>query len=304
MVRCMRLPVKPKCVIGLGEILWDHLPDGKRLGGAPANFAYHAMALGAESHPVSAVGDDAPGAEIRARLAEARLDAGTIAVLPGLSTGAVTVRLDERGVPDFTIHENAAWDHIPFTRDLKELAGRADAVCFGTLAQRSEKSHRTIRRFLERTPPRCFKIFDMNLRQRYYSDEMILQSLNRADVLKCNDGELPVLSAMLGIGGSEIEILKRLLSDFKLKLAALTMGEKGSRLVTPDGDSFLEAPKVCVADTVGAGDAFTAALAMGLLAGDPLRTIHENATRLAAFVCTQKGAMPEIAAIRQWMSGA
>jgi len=300
--REMNPSIHPCCVVGLGEILWDLLPDGKQLGGAPANFAYHAMALGAESHPVSAVGDDAPGAEILARLGDEGLDTRTLAVLPGLPTGMVTVQLDERGVPGFIIHENTAWDHIPFSPDLATLAGRTDAVCFGTLAQRSEESRETIRRFLESTPPGCLKIFDVNLRQRYYSKEMIVKSLSRSDVLKCNDGELPVLSALLRIGGSETDILNRLLVLHGLKLVALTMGEKGSRLVTPHADSFLEAPKLRVADTVGAGDAFTAALAMGLLAGNPIRTLHENATRLASFVCMQKGAMPEMTAIHKWMA--
>ena len=288
-------------IVGLGEILWDLLPGGKQLGGAPANFAYHAMALGAESHPVSAVGDDGPGAEILARLGDAGLDTRTVAVLPGRPTGTVTVKLDAGGIPDFTIHEGVAWDHIPFSPGLKNLAAETDAVCFGTLAQRSDTSRTTIRRFLECTQPDCLRICDVNLRQKFYSRGIIHESLVLSDVLKLNDQELPVLAKLLSMKGTESAIIAELFSVYELDLVALTLGEKGSRLFRRDDESFLEAPKVRVADTVGAGDAFTAALAVGLLTGLPLRTLHENATRLAAFVCTQRGAMPDRSGIPEIM---
>jgi fructokinase len=285
--------------VGLGEILWDILPAGRQLGGAPANFAYHAMALGGQSRVVSAVGEDALGREILAKIKGAGLDPRFIAVDPEHPTGTVTVKLDPAGVPDFTIHESVAWDYIPFSAELEELASRTDAVCFGTLAQRSQVSRSTIRRFLECTPPDCLRIYDVNLRQAFFDRDILHESLVRCDVLKLNDLELPVLAGALSITGTGDERIRQLLGNYELELIALTLGAKGSRLVGPDTDSFMEAPAVRIADTVGAGDAFTAALAVGMLRLLPLRRIHENATRLAAFVCTLPGAMPEMGLVKE-----
>ncbi len=284
----------PICVVGIGEFLWDLLPAGRQLGGAPANFAYHAQALGAESVVVSAVGDDSLGRDLIEQLERIGLDDGFIARDPERPTGTVTVQLDAKGVPDFTIHEGVAWDAIPFSPELKDLAQKADCVCFGTLAQRCEISRHTIQNFVRSTRPDCLRIYDVNFRQHYYDKPIVDQSLAHTDVLKLNEQELPDLARLLSITGSDSEILKTLLKAYELELIALTQGERGSRLVGLNDDSFLETPAVHVEDTVGAGDAFTAALAMGLLQNLPINTIHQNATRLAAFVCTQKGATPEL----------
>jgi fructokinase len=293
--------VKKPVVVGIGEILWDLLPEGKQLGGAPANFAYHAMALGARSYIVSAVGDDPPGREILEHIRRVGLDPGYIAVDARYPTGTVTVRVDSQGVPSFFIHEGVAWDNLVFTGSARDLAATADAVCFGTLAQRGETSRGSIRGFLEFVPIDCLSIYDVNLRQGYYSREIVQESLRRCDVLKLNDQELPVVAGMLSISGSESEILQRMIREYELNLVALTLGEKGSRLACPGEASFMEALKVPVVDTVGAGDAFTAALTVGLLQRLPLRKIHENATRLAGFVCARQGATPEMAAIHEFM---
>lgn len=293
--------MKKPVVVGIGEILWDILPGGKQLGGAPANFAYNAMALGARGCIVSAVGGDSHGREILEHVRRAGIDPEHIAVDPEHPTGTVTVQVDCKGIPSFTIHEGAAWDNIVFNERSGELATAADAVCFGTLAQRSETSRKSILCFIESVPTDCLCIFDVNLRQRYYSSEIIRESLRQCDVLKLNEQELPVISEILSISGSESEILQRMILDYDLTLVALTLGEKGSRLASSSEVSFLEAMKVPVVDTVGAGDAFTAALTMGLLQRLPLRVIHENATRLAGFACTHQGAVSEMAAIQEFM---
>ncbi len=293
--------MKKHVVIGIGEILWDLLPESKQLGGAPANFAYHAMALGAQSYIVSAVGCDDSGREILEHVLRVGLDPEYIAVDPKYPTGTVTVQVDAKGIPSFIIHEGVAWDNIVLTGSARNLAATADAVCFGTLAQRSKTSRRSILRLLELVPTDCLCIYDVNLRQSYYSKEIVLESLRRCNVLKLNDQELPVIAGLLSISGSESEILQRMIREYDLKLVALTLGEKGSRLACPGDVSFMDALKVPVVDTVGAGDAFTAALTVGLLEQLPLRVIHENATRLAGFVCTQHGAIAEMAAIREFM---
>jgi fructokinase len=293
--------VKKHVVIGIGEILWDLLPEGKQLGGAPANFAYHAMALGAQSYIVSAVGCDDSGREILEHVLRVGLDPEYIAIDPKYPTGTVTVQVDAKGIPSFIIHEGVAWDNIVLTGSARNLAATADAVCFGTLAQRSAMSRSSILCLLEFVPTDCLCIYDVNLRQSYYSKEIVLESLRQCDVLKLNSQELPVVAGLLSISGSESEILQRMIRDYDLKLVALTLGEKGSRLASPGDVSFMDAPKVPVVDTVGAGDAFTAALTVGLLEQLPLRVIHDNATRLAGFVCTQHGAIAEMTAIREFM---
>lgn len=293
--------MKEHVVIGIGEILWDLLPEGKQAGGAPANFAYHAMALGAMAFVVSAVGKDRLGGELLEHVRNVGLDSRHIEVDAKHPTGTVAVTIDALGIPSFIIHEDAAWDHIALGGGAGSLAASADAICFGTLAQRSENSRMSILQFLDFARADCLRVYDVNLRQSYYSKEIVLDSIRHADVLKLNDQELPVVAEILSLKGSESEILRRIVRDFGLKFAALTLGEKGSRLAYPGGDSFMESPKVLVADTVGAGDAFTAALTVGLLQGLPLRKIHENATRLAGFVCTRHGAVAEIAAIREFM---
>lgn len=283
--------MEKKTVIGIGEILWDLLPDGKQLGGAPANFAWHAQQLGAEGTVVSAVGEDEPGEEIRDIIKDKALGNGiSISSKP---TGTVSVELSN-GIPDYIIHENVAWDFIELNDLAKEKTLQADAICFGSLAQRSDVSAKNIRTALDSAPEECLKIFDINLRQAFYSKEIIEASLKRANVFKINDEELLIVREMFGVSGTDEEVCRELMDMFDLKLTALTGGEKGSMLIAKGEVSEIKTPKVEVVDTIGAGDSFTAALAMGMLEGLPLKEIHNRAVTLSAFVCTQKGATPVI----------
>ncbi len=279
-------------VVGMGEILWDLLPGGKQLGGAPANFAYHAQMLGATGYVVSAVGNDSPGNEILDTIRKIDLTGEYIEIDQDHPTGTVQVILDAKGQPDYIIHTDVAWDYIPFSGKLYDLARKTSAVCFGSLAQRSMTSYNTIISFLEATSETCIKIFDINLRQLFYNDKIIKKSLKLSNCLKLNEDELPIVAKMCSMNGDEEAILKYLLNNYKLDLIALTKGEKGSRLYSSDYDNIIISPSVKIADTVGAGDSFTAALAMGLLQKLPYEKSHQNATNLAAYVCTQKGATP------------
>ena len=285
---------KRPVVIGLGEVLWDMLPDGKQFGGAPANFAYHGKALGADAHVVSCVGDDDLGREILDRLDGLQLSHDDVALTDLHPTGTVSVELDADGKPDYVIHEPVAWDVIPWSERLTALAEQTDAVCFGSLAQRSAVSRRTIRDFLAATPGECLRIFDINLRQHYYSGEIITSSLQTANVLKLNDEELPEVARLLSIPGDEEEVLKTLREQFDLTLIALTKGDRGSVLLTADGRSIHAGQPVEVADTVGAGDAFTAVIAMSWMQGRELDAINARANRVASFVCGKNGATPEM----------
>ena len=280
-------------VVGIGEILWDLLPTGKRIGGAPANFAFQARALGAESRIVSAVGDDGEGREILEALAVRGLDRDHIAVVPAVPTGSVLVGLDDAGIPRYTIRDNVAWDALPWTADLSRLAAKAEAVCYGTLAQRHSLTQAAIRAFLGATKPSCVTVLDLNLRQAYYSREIVRDLLGRSRVLKLNEDELLTVAKLFSISGSETDILVRLRSLFPLELIALTKGRRGSRLMGGEGDSVHSGFPVEVADSVGAGDAFTAALVMGLLEHKNLDEINESANRVASFVCSHPGAWTE-----------
>ena len=281
-------------VIGVGEVLWDLLPAGKQLGGAPANFAYHAHALGAEAMVVSRVGNDPLGGELLSRLQGVGLRTDGITTDPSAPTGTVSVAVDRQGKPTFTIHENVAWDLIDATQQHLDEAKRADAFCFGTLAQRNARARAAIRAILQTTPPTALRIFDINLRQHFCSREIILESLELADVVKLNDEELPVVTKLLGLSGDESSQIRQIAARFQLKVVALTKGAEGSALLV--GDELLSRPgtKLTVVDTVGAGESYTAALALGLLAGySPVR-ILEHAHRIADYVCTQPGAMPPL----------
>ncbi|HPO15723.1 MAG TPA: carbohydrate kinase [Candidatus Hydrogenedentes bacterium] len=279
-------------VVGLGEVLWDLLPDGKLLGGAPANFAYHAKGLGAEAFVVSAVGPDDLGGEILSQLDRSGLETRYIHQDAEHPTGRVTVTLDAAGTPSYVIHTDVAWDFIPQSPALLDLAERTDATCFGTLCQRSPISQHTVRSFLENTPQDSLRVFDINLRQQFYSASIIHNMLTLSNVLKLNDEELPVVAKLLEMDGAETSLMEELVRRYDLRLVALTRGAKGSLLCTREGWSDHPGMSVTVADTVGAGDAFTAALVMGLLENHPLGEINAQANRLAAYVCTQKGAMP------------
>jgi fructokinase len=281
-------------VVGIGEVLWDLLPDGKQLGGAPANFAGHAHALGARAAMVSSVGNDPLGREILDRLAAQGLPIDCVTVDPHAPTGTVSVTLSADGTPSFVIHENVAWDRLAWTPGASEVVGQADAVCFGTLAQRSEQSRETIRALLEHALPTCLRVFDINLRQQYYSAEVIEYSLRAAHVLKINDDEMPVLAKMLDLAGDVRDQVADVAQQYELLAVALTRGGRGS-LLYRDGQ-WADHPGIPaqVVDTVGAGDSFTAAMTLGLLAGWELDMISLRANELAAYVCSQSGATPRL----------
>ena len=283
-------------VVGMGEALWDMLPEGRKLGGAPANFAYHVSQFGLDSRVVSAVGDDELGNEILANFAEKQLDCQIEKVT--YPTGTVQVTLDEKGVPCYEIKEGVAWDNIPYTPALENLAKQTHAVCFGSLAQRNAVSRETINRFIDQMPEdeNVLKIFDINLRQHFYSKELIEASLKKSNVLKINDEELVVVGEMFGF--ADIDFQDKcwiLLAKYNLKMLILTCGTEGSYVFTPGEVSFLETPQVQVADTEGAGDSFTGAFVAAILSGKTVKDAHRLAVDVSAFVCTQNGAMPELA---------
>ncbi|MGC4044399.1 MAG: carbohydrate kinase [Armatimonas sp.] len=283
----------PTAAVGLGEILWDMLPMGRQLGGAPTNFAYHLNSLGVPTVPVSAVGVDELGDDIRAQVANWGLSTEFLAIRPEYPTGTVTVALDAAGIPSYEIHTGVAWDHLPWTEALAALAPTLRAVCYGTLGQRSPESHATIQSFLSATTPECLRVCDINLRQSFYSSALIQECLTLASVLKLNHEELPIIAEACGVdSGTELETLTRLCERFDLRLVALTRGDKGSLLVTPTATSEFPGIKVNVVDTIGAGDAFTAALVAGLLSGDSLEAINLAANQKAAEVCQHAGAIP------------
>lgn len=281
-----------KYVVGIGEVLWDVLPEGKKLGGAPANFAYHVSQFGLNSRVVSAIGNDKLGAEIERDFSEKGLE-GIIEKV-AYPTGTVQVSLDDNGVPNYTIKENVAWDNIPFTTALKELAQHTCAVSYGSLAQRNIVSRETIHAFLDAMPKEgAYKIFDINLRQNFYTKDIICESLERCNVLKINDEELVAVSRLFGYPGIDLQDkCWILLAKYDLKMLILTCGVNGSYVFTPGHVSFVETPKVTVADTVGAGDSFTAAFVSAILRGLSVSEAHKLAVNVSAYVCTQNGAMP------------
>lgn len=280
-------------VVGMGEALWDVLPEGKKIGGAPANFAYHVSQFGLPSCVVSAVGDDALGNEIIGNFTSKGLN-HLIAKVP-YPTGTVQVEIDQAGIPQYEIKENVAWDNIPYTEELEKLAANTKAVCFGSLAQRNVVSRETIGRFLDAMPKNddSLVVFDVNLRQGFYNKEILCNSMERCNILKINDEELVTVSRMFGYPGIDLQDkCWILLGKYNLKMLILTCGINGSYVFTPGSVSFLPTPMVEVADTVGAGDSFTAAFIASILKGKAVPEAHSLAVRTSAFVCTQKGAMP------------
>lgn len=280
-------------VVGLGEILWDVFPDRKVLGGAPANFAYHVSQFGYNGYAVSAVGDDLLGNEIMSALVEKNLNYSIETT--EYPTGTVKVTLNDRGVPQYEICEGTAWDNIPFTPRIEILAKNAKVVSFGSLAQRNSVSKSTIRRFLETMPADALKIFDINLRQHFYTKQLIHESLELCNMLKINDDEVVVVSELFELKNkTEEEVCRWLLETYKLNLLILTKGTQGSYVFTPGEVSFQPTPKVHVADTVGAGDSFTSAFVAAYLKGDSITVAHQLAVEVSAYVCTQHGAMPKM----------
>lgn len=281
-----------KYVVGMGEILWDMLPEGKKPGGAPANFAYHVSQFGLPGCVVSAVGHDALGREVVEMLADKGLP-HRIATI-GYPTGTVRIEVDNLGVPQYDITENVAWDNIPFTPELESLARQTVAVCFGSLAQRSAVSRDTIGRFLNAMPVTdgTLIVFDVNLRQNFYSRKILDRSMTRCNILKINDEELDILAEMFGLSGTYTDRCRALLEKYALKTLILTCGTDGSYVFTPGDVSFRTTPLVEVADTVGAGDSFTAAFVSCILKGKSVADAHSTAVLTSAFVCTCNGAMP------------
>lgn len=280
-------------VIGMGEALWDVLPEGKKIGGAPANFAYHVSQFGLPSCVVSAVGDDALGKEIVDNFVSKGLT-HQIETVP-YPTGTVQVEIDQAGVPQYEIKENVAWDNIPYTAMLEQLTEKTKAVCFGSLAQRNIVSRNTINRFLDAIPAENnpLIVFDVNLRQGFYNKDILCNSMKRCNILKINDEELVTVSRMFGYPGIDLQDkCWILLGKYNLSMLILTCGINGSYVFTPGNVSFQPTPKVEVADTVGAGDSFTAAFIAGILKGKSVADAHSQAVRTSAFVCTKKGAMP------------
>lgn len=277
-------------VVGIGELLWDMLPTGKKAGGAPINFVYHASRLGAEGYAVSAIGDDSLGKEIIEELDKYHIQ-HLIEKVP-YPTGTVKVELTEEGIPSYTISERVAWDHIIATSNAIDLAEQADAICFGTLAQRSAQSRETIQAISSFAPEDAYRLFDINLRQHYYSKELIEESFYLANVLKANEEEFVVLKELFGLTGSEEETARWFIEKYNLRMLVLTAGASHSTIYTREEISTLPTPKVQVADTVGAGDAFDAALIIALLKGKSLVEAHHEAVKCAAFVCSKVGAWP------------
>ncbi len=284
-------------VVGIGEVLWDVLPEDKKLGGAPANFAYHVGQFGLESCVVSAVGNDLLGSEIEASFDANGLNYQLACV--AYPTGTVEVELDAAGIPRYDIKENVAWDHIPFTEMLGSLAGQTRAVCFGSLAQRCDDSRATIARFLDAVAAGgdALIVFDVNLRQQFWSEAVLRDSMTRCNVLKINDEELVEVGLMFGLGEMEPErACRSLMERLGLEILILTCGIAGSYVFTREATSFQPTPAVVVADTVGAGDSFTAAFIASLLRGATVTDAHATAVATSAFVCTQAGAMPKLPA--------
>lgn len=280
-------------VVGMGEALWDVLPEGKKIGGAPANFAYHVSQFGLPSCVVSAIGDDALGKEIIENFTSKGLDQ-LIAEVP-YPTGTVQVEIDQTGIPLYDIKENVAWDNIPYTEHLDALAKRTKAVCFGSLGQRNVVSRNTINHFLDTMPKDddSLIVFDVNLRQGFYNKEILCKSMQNCNILKINDEELITVSRMFGYPGIDLQDkCWILLGKYNLKMLILTCGINGSYVFTPGNVSFQPTPKVEVADTVGAGDSFTAAFIASILKGKSVTEAHSIAVKTSAYVCTQKGAMP------------
>lgn len=279
-----------KVIVGIGEILWDMLPSGKSLGGAPANFAYHSAYLGAEAWAVSAIGDDPLGHEILDVLKTKKLHA--LLAMSSRPTGIVQVELNASGVPTYNIMENVAWDNIPFTPEMEALAARTDAVCFGSLVQRMN-SRDSVRKFIEATPTSALKVFDINLRQHYYCQDVIEASLRMSDILKINDEEIRIVADLLSLDGDDEQVCRKLIDAYSLRLVILTKGAQGSVVVTSDEVFSQPAGKVQVIDTVGAGDSFTAAFVNAYLQGLPITQAQKLASDTAAIVCSHKGAMPK-----------
>ena len=282
-------------IVGIGDVLWDCLPEGRKIGGAPANFAYYMSQFGYDSLLVSAVGNDPLGKEITDVLNKKSLD--HFLEYPGYPPGTVKIEVDDKGVPAYEIVEDVAYDYIPYTSRLDAIARKCTVACFGSMTQRNPVSRNTIRKFLESMPQTedTWKVFDINLRQNFYDKEIIEESLRLCNVFKINDEEFETVKKMLGYAGESYEeTCRKIISDWNLKFLILTCGTRGSYIYTSTDGSFMETPEVEVADTVGAGDSFIATFMAWILKGATIRDAHEQAVKVSAYVCTQLGGMCEI----------
>ncbi len=280
-------------IVGLGEILWDVLPDGKKVGGAPGNFAYHASQFGYNGAVVSAVGNDKLGDELLENISDKGI--GEFIQRVEYPTGTVQVKLDNNGIPMYEIREGVAWDNIHFSADIEQLAKQTQAAVFGSLAQRGAVTRETIYSFLDAMPEgeNQYKIFDINLRQGFYTKASVEESLKRCNILKINDEELVAIGRLFGTSSTDLQDnCWKLIEKYGFKILILTCGVNGSYVFTKDSVSFVATPKVEVADTVGAGDSFTATFVASILGGKSIRDAHLHAVRVSAYVCTQHGAMP------------
>jgi fructokinase len=286
---------RPAIMVGLGELLWDLLPSGKKLGGAPANFAYMANVLGDHGIVASRIGDDELGREAKVAVQALGLDTRYVQQDHSHPTSTSAVALDNEGQPEFKIKESVSWDYLEWSPEWADLASGADVICFGSLAQRSPVAAATITRFLWTAPKETLCIYDVNLRQSFYDKELLQRSFEHAHVVKLNHQELPKVSSLLEVdSGSEEAQARQLLEKFDLRLVCVTRGARGSLLVSPDETVTREGLRVKVADAVGAGDAFTACLAHHYVRGRSLQDINEYANRFAAWVATKVGATPLI----------
>lgn len=283
--------MKTFTIAGIGEILWDVLPETEVLGGAPVNFAYHITALGAVGIPISTVGDDDRGTKALQELTRNGVNISAISFSTDYPTGFVDVQINTEGVATYCFPDNVAWDHLNINKAASELQNDLDAVCFGSLAQRSGQSHQVIQRFLSGLNTKTLKIYDVNLRQSFYSLKIVEESMSQANIVKLNDDELSVLVQLLGLDPDERSALGTLLTKFSLEMVILTRGGEGSLIMTPNQISEHQGIKIRVVDTIGAGDSFTAAVAIGFLRQLPLNEIHTKASELAAYVCSRRGAM-------------
>jgi len=280
-------------VLGIGELLWDVFPGGRHVGGAVANVMSFARLLGAEVLLGTRVGADGDGRALVEAVRRMGIGTALVQEDPLHPTGRVDVRVDEAGVPSYEIHENAAWDFIEAPPALLEGARGADALCFGTLCQRGEVSRRTVRRCVEQAE-RALRVYDVNLRQEYFTRDIVEWSCRAAHVVKLNHEEIHAVSSLFSLYGDEAGKAEMLVEMFDLRMLALTRGGEGSILFTPDGAYEHPGYPAEVSDTVGAGDAFTAVLTVGLLRGLDPDTVNDAANRVAAYVCSMPGATPEV----------
>ena len=279
--------------VGIGELLWDLLPTGKLVGGAPSNFAYHTQQQGAFSCIVSAVGNDSNGNEIKEALLEKNLTTDYIQTVD-YPTGTVDVNLNPLGEPSYSINENVAWDYISLPKNIDKQIKNTAILCFGSLAQRNAHTRNSIKKIIQKVNDDCLIVFDINIRQSYYNKEIIQESLEICNVLKLNVDELAILRSLFNLKGLDDKVvIEKLMKQYNLKLVALTYGSKGSVLITPTDESQLETPKINVIDTIGAGDSFTATMAMEFVKGQSLDKVHQRAIEVSSFVCQSNGAMPD-----------